>query len=115
MINQEVLEDLRRLGDDDAEFFKKLLFTFLQTIQERLPVIEDAVHLKSAEKLSAAAHALKSSSYNLGAQTMGDLCTELEKCGKTNSLQNADALFKKLEAEVKIVSVEIIAQPEMKK
>ena len=114
MLNAEVLEELRRLGDQDAEFFKKLLSTFLQTIQERLPTIEDAVRLKSAEKLSAAAHSLKSSSYNLGATHLGDLCTELEKCGKANSFETVDALLQKLEVEVKTVIDEVRDVPEMR-
>jgi HPt (histidine-containing phosphotransfer) domain-containing protein len=115
MLNAQTLEDLRVLGEDDADFFKKLMETFLQTIQERLPTIEDAIQLKSAEKLSAAAHALKSSSYNLGAQAMGDLCTELEKCGKANALASVENLLQRLKLETELVCGEIKALPEMKK
>ena len=114
MLNEQTLADLRALGDDDPEFFKSLLQAFLESLTSRLPPIKQAIEQKSGDKLALAAHALKSSCCNLGAQKLGDFCQELEKIGKAGSTDGADAIYVQLSREADAVKNEVNALPEMK-
>jgi HPt (histidine-containing phosphotransfer) domain-containing protein len=114
MLNAQTLDDLRALGEDDPSFFKTLLQAFVESLDLRLPSIDNAIQENSADNLALSAHALKSSCYNLGAQLLGDLCQELEKLGKSGSLVGSTALWKNLSAEAILVRAEINALPEMK-
>ena len=115
MLNPQILAELRSLGDDDPKFFKGLLQAFLQSVAGRLPTIKEAIALKSGEKLALAAHALKSSCLNLGAQKLGELCEELEKTGISGTTEGTDQLWAELTTEAAVVKREIEDLPEMKK
>ena len=115
MLHSKTLEDLRALGEDDPHFFTSLLAAFLDSLNSRLPSIELAIQEKSGEKLAFAAHALKSSCYNLGAQALGDLCQTLESLGKLGNTEGADVLWRALSIESIAVRKEISETPEMLK
>lgn len=113
MLNAQILAELRSLGDDDPNFFKGLLQTFLESVAGRLPTIKEAIDLKSGEKLALAAHALKSCCLNLGAKKLGDLCEELEKTGISGTTEDTDQLWAELTTEAIVVKREIEDLPEM--
>ncbi|MBC7397928.1 MAG: Hpt domain-containing protein [Bdellovibrionales bacterium] len=115
MLHLETLEDLRALGEDDPVFFPSLLAAFLDSLNSRLPSIESAIQERSGEKLALAAHALKSSCYNLGAQVLGELCQALENLGKLGNTEGADVLWRALLIESIAVQKEISELPEMMK
>lgn len=115
MLNPQILAELRSLGEDDPKFFRSLLQAFLESVAGRLPAIKEAIDSKIGEKLALAAHALKSSCLNLGAQKLGELCAELEKTGISGTTEGADQLWAELSAEAIVVKREIEDLPDMKK
>jgi HPt (histidine-containing phosphotransfer) domain-containing protein len=58
-----------------------------------------AIAAGDADALRKAAHALKGSSANLGAQQVSAVSAELEKLGRSGTVQGAEALFARLESE----------------
>jgi signal transduction histidine kinase/CheY-like chemotaxis protein/HPt (histidine-containing phosphotransfer) domain-containing protein len=77
----------------------KLVQTYRETSQELLEEIEASIEAGDAERLSSAAHALKSSSANLGASALAALSLELEQLGRAGTLAGAKDLFARLSDE----------------
>jgi HPt (histidine-containing phosphotransfer) domain-containing protein len=61
--------------------------------------IRQSVDASDAPSLRGSAHALKSSSGNVGATNLAKLCKRLEILGKEENLEPADGILAKLEAE----------------
>jgi HPt (histidine-containing phosphotransfer) domain-containing protein len=55
------------------------------------------VQAQDADAIRQAAHSLKSSSANLGAVQLADLCKTLELCGREKQLQDSAALLSETE------------------
>ena len=97
-LDASVLANLREVSGDDA-FLKELANIYLDDAPTRLAAVRDAVRTNDPARLASAAHALKSSSGNIGAAVVRDLCTELESIGRGGELDGAAAKVERLEAE----------------
>ncbi len=64
-----------------------------------LDMMREALTQDSAEGLREAAHTLKGSSSNLGAEPITRLCTVLEEQGQAGLLDEAASLIEQLEIE----------------
>ncbi len=76
-------------------------------------LIEQMRRQISAERypdLQRAAHTLKGNSYQLGAKPLGDICFEMEKLAKANSLAGAPELLQKISIEFSRVKQELEAR-----
>ena len=95
-LNMDTIASLRELqGDDDPEFLKDLIATFFEETDEQLVGLEQAVAQQNAIGFQKIAHALKSSSANVGAVQVSKLCRELEEMGRNGQVEGA---AQKLEA-----------------
>jgi CheY-like chemotaxis protein/HPt (histidine-containing phosphotransfer) domain-containing protein len=77
--DEAAVANLRALGDG---FFDELATIYLDDAPQRLAAIRDAAANNDAAGVASAAHALKSSSGNIGAETMRQLCAALEAAGQ---------------------------------
>lgn len=113
-LDPETLESLRELqSPDDPDFLKNYLRLFMTPVQRRLDAIEDAIRNRNLELLQTEAHALKSSSANVGAIQMRILCADLEQVARGMSpLKNAPDLIRSLKQEWLRVKAEIESLPE---
>jgi HPt (histidine-containing phosphotransfer) domain-containing protein len=75
--------------EDDPDMLAEIVGLYLGRAPELLQAMQEAVANKDAEPLRIAAHTLKSSSANVGARVLADLCRELEELGRSGSLDNA--------------------------
>jgi two-component system sensor histidine kinase/response regulator len=73
-----VVAGLRELGDD---FFTEIAVLYLDDAPLRMAEIREAAARNDAAAVASAAHALKSSSGNVGAEAVRQLCAELETAG----------------------------------
>ena len=89
MINQ--LKQLRELLGDA---YKELLEAYLDDGPKRLDQMRSAFQDMDFETLASAAHTLKGSSSNMGAQELSEVCAEIEKLARSNS---TDGLKEKVE------------------
>ena len=85
------IEQLREM-DDNGSFLNRIIDAYLEKSPTDIEQLEQGVALSDAEALRKAAHSFKSSSYNLGAHQLAELCKTLEMMGRENNLDQAASL-----------------------
>jgi len=83
-IDQAVLDGIRALeGPEGTGLFERVLSLYLSDSPRLMEQIHSAAEKGDAESLQLAAHTLKSSSANLGATGLSDLCRKIEGKART--------------------------------
>jgi len=80
---------LEEIADGDNEFMAELLNQYLIDAVQLIDVLAPALESSNALDLERAAHTLKSSSANVGAMTLSDLCEDLQCIGRSGDLGEA--------------------------
>jgi signal transduction histidine kinase/DNA-binding response OmpR family regulator/HPt (histidine-containing phosphotransfer) domain-containing protein len=89
-IDQSALNIIRDMADEDyPDILNEIIGLYLESAPELIQSLQTAVAGNDAESMRSAAHTLKSSSVNVGALILGDLCRELEEMGRAGTLDNA--------------------------
>jgi len=99
-INPRFLDDIRVLqtpGHDSV--LARIIALYLDEALRLLDALWVAIERQDGAAITRSAHALKSSSGNLGAERVAQLCRQLETLGRGESLADAGALFRALQAE----------------
>lgn len=93
-INLSVLEALREIDPAGGMgLAHEIMRTFLDSSRARVDHIEQAIVSGDGTLLSQAAHALKSSAANVGAETLSGLYREMERLGRENRIDEARRLI----------------------
>ena len=90
-------------GNRGLEVLRKVVEFYLSSTPTLLQTLREAESGGDAEKLKAAAHSFKSSSANLGALKLADVCLELETLGRAGSTEGALPLLMQVEKEYRMV------------
>jgi signal transduction histidine kinase/DNA-binding NarL/FixJ family response regulator len=99
-INFSVIEKLRELdATGSMGLARAVLEAFRDTADPGLLQVQSALTLGNTQALSQAAHALKSSSANVGAQALCMAYRELEQCARLGRTEDAQALFEQVRSE----------------
>ena len=93
-VDTSVLKDM--FGDDD-EMFREILTDFVAPSEEIVEEIKKAFSNQSSEGIKQAAHKLKSAARSIGANSLADLCAELETAGKEDDLARSGKAMPELE------------------
>ena len=80
---------------------------YLGSTEDTVRQIEQAAAIGDAESLRRGAHTLKSSSANIGAETLSDLFRQLETLGRENKLEMASPLLCKMRQAYELTTQEI--------
>ena len=88
---------LERLGGDE-ELLQEVAQLFLDEYPLLMTEIHEALQSRNAQRLERAAHSLKGSISNFGAEPAVDSALALEKIGRSGDLTDAVAAYAKLEA-----------------
>ncbi len=100
VLDQGVIASLRELGgEDDPGLFIELVNLFLSDTPERLRAMSEAMEHRDPTALERAAHALKSSSANLGALELSALFRDIEAAGREKDLSRAAKLVARTQPE----------------
>ncbi len=92
-IDWRALDAIRHLpGPNGSVLVNKVIRAYLADTPPRLAQMRAAADAGDAEALRKAAHGLKSSSANVGAQNLAALCKELETIGRGGSVDAAAPL-----------------------
>lgn len=105
-----ILELLTLGGEGASELIVELVDLYLEDSVVRVNEARDGFQASDAEQVSRAVHALKSSSANMGALELSQLCANLESIGTSEEL--TPDLLSKLEsmhAEVEVALRELRA------
>ena len=93
VVNTAALNKLRaNIGD-----IRPVLEVFLEALDSRIQEVAVAVEKKDAEGLTRAAHTVKGSSGQFGAEELATLCQQMENMGRENSFSQADSLLREIE------------------
>ncbi|MGD1910467.1 MAG: response regulator [Rivularia sp. (in: cyanobacteria)] len=110
-INTEILQELKDMAGDDAdEMIAELIDSYLEDAPPKLQEISRALDRHDAESLRNYAHALKSLSVTIGAQTLAEVCTELETIARSGSTFRASTLVQQLDTEYQRVETALQLQ-----
>jgi signal transduction histidine kinase/CheY-like chemotaxis protein/HPt (histidine-containing phosphotransfer) domain-containing protein len=102
ILDRSVLDGFLQMAGPEVavELLRELLDAYSEDVPQRLVDIEGAIAQSNPEALRQSAHALRSSSINLGAVEVGELCRALEQIGKSGTTQGAQILYPQLSLAV---------------
>ena len=93
------LEHIREATMGDDEFLAELIDLFLNDTPAQLEALRNAVGTGDAEGVASAAHRLKGSSGNMGAESLSALCLHVEKSSNGNQLEGLPQLVEQVDEE----------------
>lgn len=94
ILNPEAIQALRELSPDgDGEFLRELIAIYLTDTPKQIAQIEEALARQDVTLVVRAAHTIKGSSGNFGADDFAHVAKEIEAAGKANNLGAAAALL----------------------
>jgi two-component system sensor histidine kinase/response regulator len=100
-INPRALDSIRQLpGANGALLVGKVIDAYLADAPARLAQMHAATGANNADALRKAAHGMKSSSANVGAERLAALCKDLEMLGRNGTLEGASSLLKSADQEL---------------
>ena len=100
VINPAAIAALRELDEPgDESLVDQLVNSFLASADAQLAQIGAALQAADAAAFGRAAHSLKSSAANLGADALAQSYRELEKCGREGRLEDAPDLIERTARE----------------
>ena len=99
-LDGEVIASLRELNEEGgADLLAELVHLYLADTPSRIADLCRALDGQDHGALERAAHALKSSSANLGATALSKLFRELESAGRNHDLERANSLVRETREE----------------
>jgi HPt (histidine-containing phosphotransfer) domain-containing protein len=97
VIDMQQIATLRQIGTRaGTDLVGQVLQAFLEDADAQLARVEDAIGARDARQLAQVAHALKSSTANLGAGDLSSLYRRLEGQGRQNQLEEAAQLLQEV-------------------
>jgi two-component system, sensor histidine kinase and response regulator len=100
VIDTKVLDQLRELDPDgDMDLVRQVIVAFMDSAEDAVAQTKAAILMNNAENLRVAAHSLKSSSANVGAQELSAIFRELEHCGREGRMADAGPLLEVMQGE----------------
>jgi signal transduction histidine kinase/DNA-binding response OmpR family regulator len=97
-INRQALNNIRALSATHGDaLLERVLQAFLEDTPTHLQTIRQAIASGNAVQMRKAAHSLKSSSANVGADALAQRTKELELLGRNNTTAGAAALLAEME------------------
>jgi HPt (histidine-containing phosphotransfer) domain-containing protein len=108
VVDGAVIETLRQLtppGEPDV--LTEVLQMFLQEVPPRIERLRNAWAAGNIQEMYRAAHSLKGSAGNIGAQRLFAVCKQLDEMGRAGNLENSTPLVNALAIEFASVADEI--------
>ena len=99
-LNYETLASLRlRVREGQPSLLQQVIQLYMEDSPKLIETIRHSITLGDAAAMQRAAHSLKSTSGNLGAMMLAEMCKELEAMGRAGTTDNAILLLPVLEDE----------------
>ena len=95
-IQPDVIEQLQEM-DTEGVFLQKIIAAYLEKSPGDIDQLKTGMAAGDSEVIRVAAHSFKSSSYNLGAQYLAELCKQLEQAGREQNLEAVPGLVEEIE------------------
>ncbi|HKB91654.1 MAG TPA: Hpt domain-containing protein [Opitutaceae bacterium] len=112
-VDPESLQSLRDITPGDPGFLNEIITLFLEDTPARIAEISDCLAKGDGPTLTRAAHSLKGSSSNFGAEAFRLLAEKIEGMGKQGDFASIPPALEELKAEYERVKAAL--QEELKK
>jgi PAS domain S-box-containing protein len=113
VLDRGVLQSLHQMAGAKAPtILRRIINNYLEDAPQLLQGIRNAVAARDAQALRQSAHTLRSSSANLGAMTLSNLCKELEMMGSAGTLTDSPIYMTQVEAEYEKVKQALLMEDE---
>ncbi len=100
VLQQKPLDNIRAMQQPGVpSILNKVINIYLAESPELMTSVHNSITNDDGNALQEAAHSLKSSSANLGAMQMSEICKQLEFMGKENDIPSAKQLIQQLDNE----------------
>ncbi len=93
------LDRIKSLGADGRRLLSAVISLYLNDSPVLIERLGESLDAGDAEGMAQAAHALKSSSANLGATSLAAMCRQVEVIARGNSVQGSDWLISRIRLE----------------
>jgi two-component system, sensor histidine kinase len=98
ILNKKIVDDIITMAGENGEQVVQQIFqVYMQHTPDLIEAIKQAFIEKNAQQVFKSAHALKSSSLNIGATAIAELAREIEKLGRENNLDQIAIYINKLD------------------
>jgi two-component system, sensor histidine kinase and response regulator len=107
-LDPDVIESLRQLtppGEPDV--LAEILQLFLEEVPKKIRLLHAALNSGDAPQVARIAHSLKGSSGNIGANSLHDVCRQIDDVAKSGDLPRVTPLLAALTDEFQRVELEI--------
>ena len=106
IVDAQILAGFREMGADrGGSLLGSLIETFLENTPQVIAAAREALAGRVSAELERAAHTLKGSSSNFGAERMGAACAELERAAHDGVPDGAAAMIAAIESEFASVRI----------
>ncbi|MBV6324654.1 response regulator [Duganella violaceipulchra] len=103
-INRQALENIRALSATHGDaLLERVLHAYLDDTPKHLHTLSQAIGAGNISQMRKAAHSLKSSSANVGADALAQRCKELELLGRNDTTAGAAVLLADMERSFQAV------------
>ena len=103
------LTNLREMTDGDKDLETALFQEYFSSSEKLLDELNQAIASDNVEEWRRAAHALKGTSYNLGAQKLGDYCKAAQE-GNLAPKSEKETLYETIASEYELVKYYLLQQ-----
>ena len=108
VLDRAVMQTLRQLtAPGEPDVLTEVLQLFLREVPARMDRLRNACAAGNIQEVYRAAHSLKGSAGNIGAQRLLDVCRQLDEMGRAGDLAKAEPLVAALGLEYDRVAAEI--------
>ncbi|MDH3620112.1 MAG: ATP-binding protein [Gammaproteobacteria bacterium] len=109
-VDQSVLEQLENISRNGrGGLAKRVVEAFLGSSSDLMAQIRDAISAEDGKNVHAGAHALKSSSANVGALNLAELCRAVETAGRENDFSAVQEYWQLMRTEYAAVVAALTA------
>jgi two-component system sensor histidine kinase/response regulator len=104
VINLHALDNIRALSAErGSALVQRVINAYVDDTPQHLRTLRKAIAGHDAGHLRKVAHSLKSSSANVGAETLAQMCKDMETLGRADSTEGASGILTDMEHEFQAV------------
>jgi two-component system sensor histidine kinase/response regulator len=104
VINMHALDNIRALSSERGDaLVQRVIAAYVDDTPQHLRTLRQAIAGFDAGNLRKVAHSLKSSSANVGAETLAQMCKDMENLGRADSTEGASGILTDMEHEFQAV------------
>lgn len=92
-----MIDKLKQLRELLGDTYRELLEAYLDDSPKKLDQMQSSFRELDFESLANAAHTMKGSSGNMGAQKLSEVCAEIERLARSNSTDGLEEMIREVD------------------